>query len=158
MSEEGDMLRRSGEEVGEKEDDEDDDGLVEHEGIAPKVIRDPGQPTAKQRQEHEVTHVPYRSWCPHCVRGRAKGRPRKRVPDQEGPDIPRAAVDYCFFTRKGTESGKEIAEEDRNDPNKNQTVLVMKEATTHMTWAYPVDKKGVGDEEWITRRIVSDLD
>ena len=158
MSEDGEMLRRSGEDDGEKKDDEDDDGLVENEGIAPKVIRDPGQPTAKQRQEHEVTHVPYRSWCPHCVRGRAKGRPRKRVPDQESPDIPRAAVDYCFFTRKGTESGKEIAEEDRNDPNKSQTVLVMKEATTHMTWAYPVDKKGVGDEEWITRRIVSDLD
>ena len=28
-------------------------------------------PTLKERQEHERTHLPYRSWCRHCVAARA---------------------------------------------------------------------------------------
>ena len=130
---------------------------VAEEGIAPKVLRDPGQPTQQQRREHECTDVPYRSWCHHCVRGRAKGRPRRRLHGQDVPDIPRASLDYCFFTRKGVVTGHEITEEERNDPTKSLTVLVMKEATTHMVWAYPVDKKGAADEDWLTTRIVANL-
>lgn len=127
-------------EVDGKEDD-DGDGLVENEGVAPRVIREPGQPTEKHRREHEMTHVPYSCWCPHCVRGRAKGRMRRRVANQEGLDIPRAAIDYCFFTRKGAKTDKDVGDKEKDDPNKSQTVLVMKEATTHMVGAYPVDKK-----------------
>ena len=35
-------------------------------------IRDPGQPTAKEHQEHMTTHRPYRSWCKFCVMGRGR--------------------------------------------------------------------------------------
>ena len=65
----------------------DEEEHVAEEGVAPKVLRDPGQPTQQQRREHECTHVPYRSWCHHCVRGRAKGRPRRRLHGQDVPDI-----------------------------------------------------------------------
>ena len=30
------------------------------------------EPTAQERLDHAIAHVPYRSWCPHCVRGRGK--------------------------------------------------------------------------------------
>ena len=30
-------------------------------------IRDPGQPTVKEHQEHIPTHRPHRSWCKFCV-------------------------------------------------------------------------------------------
>ena len=35
-----------------------------------RTISDPGQPSKRERQEHEATHAQYRSWCIACVRGR----------------------------------------------------------------------------------------
>ena len=50
---------------------EDDDLSTE---CAPeRVIPDPGQPTRQQIEDHRVDHLPYRSWCPECVAGRATG-------------------------------------------------------------------------------------
>ena len=42
------------------------------EGSAQEVrnIRDTGQPTVKEHQEHKTTHRPCRSWCKFCVMGR----------------------------------------------------------------------------------------
>ena len=37
-----------------------------------EVARDPGDPTTKEREDHNATHIPFRSWCPICVK--AKGR------------------------------------------------------------------------------------
>ena len=67
---------RTQREIDEQDDEEEQ---TQSEGVAPKVARDPGRPTAQDRTAHEVTHVPYRSWCKHCVRGRAKGRQRRRI-------------------------------------------------------------------------------
>ena len=36
-----------------------------------KQIRAPRQPTEREREEHEVTHMPYKAWCDACVKGRA---------------------------------------------------------------------------------------
>ena len=41
-----------------------------------KVARDPGDPTTKEREDHNATHVHFRSWCPICVK--AKGREDER--------------------------------------------------------------------------------
>ena len=35
-----------------------------------RVLRDPGEPTWQEWEEHRVDHIPYRSWCSYCVRGR----------------------------------------------------------------------------------------
>ena len=37
-----------------------------------KAMTMPTQPTPQEIQEHSITHMPYRSWCPICVQ--AKGR------------------------------------------------------------------------------------
>ena len=44
-------------------------------------VRTPAQPSRAEREEHELSHFPYRSWCDHCVRGRAKDDP---PPEGEG--------------------------------------------------------------------------
>ena len=40
----------------------------------------PQQPTAQERAEHELTHLPYRSWCDICVRtnGKTNSHPRQK--------------------------------------------------------------------------------
>ena len=47
------------------------------EARAPEVLRDPGAPTQKELDEHNTTHLPFRSWCPHCVAGKAQDRPHR---------------------------------------------------------------------------------
>ena len=49
-----------------------DDVEEQQEARKAKGLPAPPQPTAQERLEHELTHLPYRSWCPVCVQ--AKGR------------------------------------------------------------------------------------
>ena len=48
------------------------------EAKTPEVLRDPGAPTPKEVEQHNVTHLPFRSWCPHCVSGKAQDRSHKK--------------------------------------------------------------------------------
>ena len=38
-------------------------------------IKDPGQPTQAQIDEHNLSHCPFERWCSHCVRGQAPEDP-----------------------------------------------------------------------------------
>ena len=48
-------------------------------GRKAKGLPAPQQPTAQERLEHEITHLPYRSWCPVCVhaKGRSDNHPKQ---------------------------------------------------------------------------------
>ena len=48
---------------------------VEEEVRKPKPAARPYTPTRAEIYEHEVTHLPYRSWCRHCVHGRGASLP-----------------------------------------------------------------------------------
>ncbi len=57
-------------------------------------MRDPQLPTEAERLEHEMTHVPYRSWCRHCARGRGKEMGHKKV--EEKPTVVEVHMDLCL--------------------------------------------------------------
>ena len=40
--------------------------------LKPKMLKIPGEPSESERRLHELTHLPYRDWCEHCVK--SKGR------------------------------------------------------------------------------------
>ena len=46
-------------------------------------ILDPGQPTARDHQEHMTSHRPCRSWCKFCVMGRGVNSPHRRSGAQD---------------------------------------------------------------------------
>ena len=48
-------------------------------------------PISEELDTHNLTHLPYRSWCPHCVRGKGKTMDHRRA----GRDklIPKIHVD-----------------------------------------------------------------
>ena len=58
-------------------------------------------PTLKERQEHERTHLPYRSWCRHCVAARASNPAHRgrRFPTaiEEDKDTKQVSNDNCFM-------------------------------------------------------------
>ena len=55
---------------GQKEDEHD-------EAQKPKGVKAPNKPSKDEVDEHMITHLPFRSWCPHCGRGKSKGKPQK---------------------------------------------------------------------------------
>ena len=67
----GEGRKRAREEVAEDSPGEANEG-EEEEARAVNAPPIPCTPSLKEVLEHRLTHLPYRSWCPHCVRG--KGR------------------------------------------------------------------------------------
>ena len=58
----------------------------------PKPLSQPNEPSEQQGQVHNLTHVPFRSWCQHCVRGKAKEQQSVKSADRQ-------PVNWQGFTR-----------------------------------------------------------
>ena len=100
------------------------------------------QPSPEERKRHNVTHIPYRSWCPVCVAARGRDDQHTSLDEDRERSIPEAHFDYCFLKNKVGEQPL--------------TTLVLKERPSKVIFAYAVPEKG-GAFTWIAQRIVSDL-
>ena len=86
---------REGEEPEEPERGEgQEEGEEAREVKAPPI---PDTPSREQVRLHRLTHRPFRSWCPHCIRGKGRSDPHKKS-SQKGveSEIPKIASDYFF--------------------------------------------------------------
>ena len=64
------------------------------EARPPEVLRDPGAPTQREVEEHNITHLPFRSWWQYCVSGKAQDRQhRMRKEDQMFKQVPEVVFD-----------------------------------------------------------------
>ena len=102
-------------------DEKDDDARK------PTVSSRPYTPTKKEREEHDATDLPYRSWCKHCVYGKGVHSPHV-AGEQEETGRATVSLDYCFM---GEEANDEIP-----------PILVMWDSKSGMLWALPVDEEG----------------
>ena len=90
-------------------DDPSDNGHEEEAGeeaVQPSVRVSPKQPSTAEVESHMVTHLPFREWCPHCVKGKSKSKPHQ-VSDAVH-EMPTLTMDYMFMhgsQRAGTEEG-----------------------------------------------------
>ena len=80
----------------------DDDVFHFLEARRPATPRELGQPTRREWDEHKLLHWPYRSWCKHCVKGRAIARAHrtKTTEDREWrrySGVPTISFDHCFM-------------------------------------------------------------
>ena len=68
--------------------------------VGDRMKRLPKAPSAEEWRRHRATHVPFRSWCPKCVAGRAV---RGDHSEAEAPidETPQVSMDYCFFEERG---------------------------------------------------------
>ena len=64
------------------------------------------KPSKEEWENHLRTHIPYRKWCPHCVRGKRKAGAHRSVEDEleETEEVPVISFDYMV---QKTEEGKE---------------------------------------------------
>ena len=83
---------------------EDEDEAVEHEeadyreeeGQEPKMKTLPYRPSEEEVMKHNLTHIPFRSWCPFCVKGRGTGLQHRRTKEEDR--IPILGFDYLLGT------------------------------------------------------------
>ena len=140
------------------EDQEGIDEGVEVEAEVQRAARDPGQPTRAQREEHNLTHFPFRSWCRACVLGRAKDAPSNKVKGLFAESIlPRVRMDYCFLTEDVDRSTGEHGETEVAQAGTSITVAVMQESLCKSVWAYAVESKGAM-EEWMVQQVCDDIE
>ena len=100
-------------------------------------MADPTLPSVAEVEEHNVTHLPFRNWCRHCIRGRGKEMPHKK--GRQEVMIPEISMDFCFL---GDEDG-----------SKTMATMVARDRTTRMTLASAVPSKSTGT--FIAKRIVA---
>ena len=93
-----------------------------------RVLAAPRTPTKAEREEHDVSHVPYRLWCRFCVMGRGLERRHLTQSGDRDDDRPRVFADYGYLS---------------GDPT---PLYVAKDRRTGMTFAAAVSMKG-GDPQ-----------
>jgi hypothetical protein len=118
---------------------EDDEIEIEaevcEESRVPKRMQNPMLPSKAEREVHELTHVPFRSWCEHCVRGRGEGV--RHEAGKEMPEQTEVHMDFFFVGDEGQ--------------NKKLTVLAVRERTTRMTMSAVAPSKG--EQQFLAKRV-----
>jgi hypothetical protein len=101
------------------------EGDLSAEGQVARAIPQPKRPLQEEVDTHSLTHLPYRSWCAHCVRGRGRADDHHQV--TEPREIPLVSIDYLFL---GDEAEDKL------------TALSIYDSATGTTFAIPVPVKG----------------
>ena len=98
-----------GEDAMTDEEGEGVDGEGEAGAVDWRVRAGPrNKPTAREREEHEATHMPLRGWCTHCMMGR--GRTHHHVSKQKSEKLLRNHGLLFSLTKNSTASSQTIPE------------------------------------------------
>lgn len=125
------------------EDDEAEEGRVAHRA------REAQRVSQREKDEHELTHTPFRAWCRSCVRGRAKNTAHTKKTEDEKFEmqVPRISMDYFFASQE--------------DEKANQNpIIAMVDEQTGEKYARAVGQKGLGKEnemDWLIKDMAAEL-
>ena len=128
--------------------DEPDEAEEIEEGRTSRGVCAPMRVSKEEREEHERTHLPYRAWCPHCVKGRGRRTAHKKKAEREDSDaVPRIVLDYFFMS-------------DSDQKAHQNPILVMIDESTGDRYARAVGQKGLGREremDWLIKDMSDEL-
>ena len=124
-----------------------------------RPLPQPRLSSRQEVQEHELTHIPYRSWCVQCVRGAGRSdahRRRARQGEEEREQhITTWSIDYAFMIDNGDLCTREEMERVGWDKTRD-TVLVSENLATGGIRAHVNLARGNGDP-WIAGKIKDDI-
>ena len=92
------------------QEEEEEGEAQSEEALRVKGAVVPELPSHEEREEHMLTHIPYRQWCQHCVSGKAKGNPNHNAKGYVR-EMPPVVMDYMYMKerqREGEEGGMPI--------------------------------------------------
>ena len=68
--------------------------LVGKKRVVQRMV-DPRLPSEEEVREHQLTHLPFRNWCPHCIKGRREEMNHNNQ-DRSERRLDEFHMDYCF--------------------------------------------------------------
>ena len=103
----------------------------EEEARVPKGLTDPKKPTIKEVSDHNLTHLPFRNWCPYCIKGGAPNRSHVKQGDEQH-QVPQIDCDYCFM----------------GDGEEEETLVIQvaRDIDSKSIFAHAVPRKGLSHE------------
>ncbi len=119
-----------------------------------RVAPIPPTPSLREVDEHNVDHLPYRSWCSHCVAGRAIGEAH-RPKESDERKRPVITFDYLFITKTAKGERHVDAREEVQDKEILLKILVVKDTRSKAIFAHVVDAKGA--DERAVKLLVEDI-
>jgi hypothetical protein len=122
-----------------------------------KGMRGPSKPTKQEKEDHERDHIPFRSWCAHCVRGKSKSSGHFSAGTDAQRSKPIVSLDYAFLGIRKGKNKEEVAQFEEEATRAGHTPqLVMFDSESKSTYAYVARQKGA--DEHLCKRVVEDLD
>ena len=122
--------------AGEGDAEQEPEQAAEDEGFAARALPAPPQPTPEMVASHNVSHIPFRSWCSHCVRGRGRSFYHKKVSHEaDDPSRPVVSLDYGFFGAPGEIPADSVG-------GSKMPVLVVRDRFTKGIFTHLVPSKG----------------
>ncbi|CAE7244151.1 unnamed protein product [Symbiodinium sp. CCMP2592] len=84
----------------------------------------PEPPSEEARLLHEITHLPYASWCPHCIAMKSVPDQHRAVPEGNAREHPTASFDL-FYTGYDPTGKLESGPDDRGGDRDKLTCLIV---------------------------------
>ena len=109
--------------------------------LPPRPVTSVIQPTQREREQHNLTHLPFRDWCEDCIKGKANERKFTSV-EHEPNCLPCFHADYMFMGE---------GETDGTTP-----ILTLKDDDQKSAFANVVPSRGVND--FTQNQILEDID
>ena len=82
--------------IGIASDHEEASAVDDTSSQVPVGMPEPDQPTRAEKARHDLTHITYRSWCPHCVAGRRPSDQHRSQP-RSTRNVPIFCSDFAFL-------------------------------------------------------------
>ena len=119
-----------------------EDESEELENVKPKKVNVQERPSTEEVEEHNLTgHAVFRSWCPHCVSGRAVSNPHLRRDEKEDEEaVPMVSVDYMFMHDN---KDPELGRKGKEDEDGGMPIMVVKDRKQGLIQASVVPCKGL---------------
>ncbi len=112
------------------------------EAAKPKALPTPSQPTKQEIEEHNITHLPYRSWCKHCVRGRGKSHAHHQLDAESSHVVPHVSFDYVFLGQ---------------DDEKTLPIILVRDHSTRTTYSHAVPCKGTSSSKYPEKQVAHSI-
>ena len=116
------------------------------EGATARSVTVPIRPSQKEVNKHMLTHIPFRSWCPHCVRCKAIYKGHRHAKSTGEAFIPIISIDYAYMT----EEDKHATEDTGTMP-----IIVVHDSKCNAVTADVVTSKGAN--EYAIARVMEKL-
>ncbi len=118
----------------------------------PKTLKSPVKPSAEAIERHFATHLPYRNWCPVCVKAKAiedaHRRGANKLDEDDKGAIPVMIMDYSSLNEEIQQVEESAAK---------LKTMVMKDDVTGNVFQHKIETKGTGDE-WLLKKMCKDAE